>query len=236
MTSPNDSTSNAATLDFSRAEYDSSLRRGAACGFCNQGIADQYWQIGDRVACENCRAGAARAIEHGQSAPAFWGGLRLGALAAVAGSVCWVIVTKITGYELAIVAIGIGVLVGKSVRKGAGGLGHRRLQILAICLTYAAISLASVPTIFEAIRSAPHSGPPHAPSLGGFLLAWCFVIGLGLASPFLGGISNFMGIVIIGIGLYEAWKYTAPSPIQIVGPFQLEASEPKAEPSAHEPA
>ena len=53
-------------------------------------------------------------------------------------------IRKITGYEIGIVAIGIGYLVGKAVRKGAGGFGGTRYQVLAVFLTYAAIALASL--------------------------------------------------------------------------------------------
>ena len=42
-----------------------------------------------------------------------------------------------------------------------------------------------------------------------------------LALPFLAGLDNLMGIVIIGIGLYEAWKVNRAAPFSISGPFMV---------------
>jgi hypothetical protein len=230
---PDEPKADPSALDFSRAEYDEQKGQGSVCAFCKKAISLQYWQVATHVACEQCQGEVARSVEHGSSAKAFLGAMRLGALAAAAGSLGWIIVTKATGYQLGIVAIGIGILVGKAVRKGAGGFGSRRLQVLAVALAYAAISLASLPELLEAVRGAGASNGTHpTPSLGAFLWGWCVLIGIALASPFLGGTENFMGLIIIGIGLYEAWKYSAPAAVQILGPFQLAPISPGAEPSA----
>lgn len=42
-----------------------------------------------------------------------------------------------------------------------------------------------------------------------------------LALPFLGGFENIMGLVIIGIGLYQAWAMNKRQPLLIEGPFQV---------------
>jgi hypothetical protein len=162
--------------------------------------------------------------------------LQYGALAAAAGCVGWIVISKVTGYEIGIVAIGIGYLVGKAVRKGAGGFGGRRYQVLAMLLTYSSIALASLPAIFEALRQSPHhAAASAAPNLGAMLWGWTMILGFALASPFLGGMQHFMGIIIIGIGLYEAWKFTRPLPVQVVGPFAMEPSPPPVLPRAPTP-
>ncbi len=61
--------------------------------------------------------------------------------------------------------------------------------------------------------------PAKAPHLGTFLLALMVLVGLALASPFFSIGDNIMGIIIIGIALYEAWKLNKRVPIQ--GPFRL---------------
>ena len=59
------------------------------------------------------------------------------------------------------------------------------------------------------------------------LLAFVAVVwGLALVAPFLAGASNIMGIIIIGIGLYEAWKYNRA--VKVSGPFRLAPSPPVA--------
>jgi hypothetical protein len=216
----------AGSVSFERAEFEKPAT-GLSCGFCQQPISDQYWQIAKRTACANCRANFERELAASTSRASFLRAARYGALAAAAGSVAWIVISKVTGYEIGIVAIGIGFLVGKAVRKGARGFGGPRYQYLAIFLTYSAIALASLPAIFAAIAKSPHhADPPTHVGLGGFLLAWCFVFALAYASPFLGGLSNIMGLLIIGIGLWEAWKFTRATPIEVLGPFSLASTAP----------
>jgi hypothetical protein len=50
------------------------------------------------------------------------------------------------------------------------------------------------------------------------------ILALTLALPFLAGFQNLMGIVIIGIGLYEAWKLNKRETLQITGPFEIGAT------------
>ncbi len=131
--------------------------------------------------------------------------------------------------QIGFVAIGVGYLVGKAVRKGSGGLGGTRYQVLALGLTYAAIALSSLPDLLHAVGEHSHgsdsmaSGPP---SLGAFLWACTLLLGIALASPFLQGTENIMGLFIIGIGLYEAWKFTRPVSVQVLGPFSAAAQPP----------
>lgn len=223
-------------LSFERAEFESQATPGLACAFCRSPIHEQYWQINKRAACGRCREQVQREIETSMTRARFLSALQYGALAAVAGCAGWIVISKVTGYEIGIVAIGIGYLVGKAVRKGAGGFGGRRYQVLAMLLTYSSIALASLPAIFEALRQAPHHAVAAAsPGLGAMLWSWVVILGFALASPFLGGMQNFMGLIIIGIGLYEAWKFTRPLPVQVLGPFAIEPSPPAQLPLAPTP-
>jgi len=221
-------------LSFERAEFESQASAGLACAFCRRTIEKQYWQINKRAACAGCRGQVQREVEGSMSRAHFLGALQYGALAAAAGSVGWIVVVQLAkGGQWGIFAIGIGYLVGKAVRKGAGGFGGRRYQVLAMLLTYSAIALASLPAIFEALRQAPHhAAAAAAPGLAAMLWAWTLILGIALASPFLGGVRNFMGLIIIGIGLYEAWKLTRGVPVQVLGPFAIETSPPARLPLA----
>ena len=42
-----------------------------------------------------------------------------------------------------------------------------------------------------------------------------------MVAPFLGGFENIIGIIIIGIGLYEAWKLNRRVELTISGPHAL---------------
>lgn len=75
--------------------------------------------------------------------------------------------------------------------------------------------------------------PVQQMSLGNGLLAvsvaGLFLLALAFALPFLGGVQNIMGIIIIGIALYEAWKMNKKVPLAITGPYRLAAgSRPPA--------
>jgi len=209
-------------LSFERAEFENQHKATLSCGYCKKPLSVQYWQIAKRPACAECRDVVQREIESGKSLKRLRGAAQYGALAAVAGCVGWIAIGMVSklltgkSYELGIVAIGVGYLVGKAVRKGAGGQGGRRFQILAVFLTYSAIALASLPNVVELVRASP-SGQ-HA----SFLL----LVGLAYELPFLGGAQNIMGLIIIGIGLYEAWKLTRALPLQVLGPYPIESDTP----------
>jgi hypothetical protein len=59
------------------------------------------------------------------------------------------------------------------------------------------------------------------PSLARTLGAIVLLVLLLCAAPFLAGFQNIIGIVIIGIGLYEAWKLNRRVPFEITGPHTV---------------
>jgi hypothetical protein len=58
-------------------------------------------------------------------------------------------------------------------------------------------------------------------SLVELVIAYIFVFIFALALPFLAGFENLIGLVIIGIGLWQAWKLSARPDLSIDGPFSL---------------
>lgn len=104
------------------------------------------------------------------------------------------------------------------MRKGAAGQGGPRYQALAVFLTYSAIALASLPNLIELARSA-HPGESISVTA---LVGWAYAL------PFLGGTQNIIGLFIIAIGLYEAWKLTRALPLHVLGPFPIESDAPAA--------
>jgi len=58
------------------------------------------------------------------------------------------------------------------------------------------------------------------------------VVAIAVAAPFLMGVSNVLGIIIIGIGLYEAWKINKRVPLVVHGPFQVADGAPPPNPVA----
>jgi hypothetical protein len=241
--------------DLEKAEYASGGGAGR-CQACQGALVDSYYQVNGHVVCASCRG---RAAEPGSElsrreriimATVYGGG------AALLGSLIWYAVARITGMELGIIAIGIGLMVGLGVKKGSRGRGGRGYQALAMVLTYFSIVTSYVPAVVGTLvkkadekHVAAEGGGASAPSTTGaapngaangastadakeskkpkmnpvlaLVLFSAIVLGIAAAAPFLAGASNFMGWLIIGIALYEAWKINRRGSLTITGPFQL---------------
>jgi hypothetical protein len=83
------------------------------------------------------------------------------------------------------------------------------------------------PAAATAAGSPPPAAPVQVTQAGPMLTIAAVLILLAIAcvAPFLAGAQNIMGIVIIGIGLYEAWKLNKRADLTITGPHAL-ASAP----------
>ena len=152
-------------------------------------------------------------------------------------------------YEIGLVAILIGFMVGAAVRAAAGPGGGRRYQVLAAGLTYCAIVTTYVPFVIEGLQEAvaeedalaaadgaePESadadplpaadtevlpeGPP--PSIVELVIGVVLIFGIAFVAPFLAGFENIMGLLIIGFGVYQAWKMNKRLDIEITGPHAV---------------
>jgi len=143
-------------LQFDRAVHEgpnAGTEAGLACAMCGAPLRTQYFHVGEQPACATCKDAVQRANEKaatqsrraGTMARAFGFGLA----AAVAGAILYYAVIALTGWEIGLVAIVIGFMVGFAVQKGSGSAGGRRYQILAVVLTYFAVGLAYAPLAFK---------------------------------------------------------------------------------------
>jgi hypothetical protein len=226
-------------LQFDRAEF-AAASEAAACGMCGAAIHDAYYQVNEQVACEKCRWRVETEREGGSAAGRFVKAALFGVVAGALGAGLYFGVRALTGYEFGLIAVVVGLMVGGAVRAGSAKRGGVPYQILAMFLTYASIVSTYVPWIMDGLRAAdtgqaePAPAPaaavadakPGAPPPSGvaalpapILVAIGFV--LAFAAPFLMGIENIIGIVIIGIGLYEAWKINKKAALSISGPFRI---------------
>jgi hypothetical protein len=115
---------------------------GVSCTLCKTGIPDEYFDVNGQPVCRVCRVRVLNEIE----TPVGWGAvlraLACGLVAAIAGAILYYAVIAITDFEIGIVAIAIGYMVGYGVRFGARGRGGRRFQVMAVVLTYVAVCIA----------------------------------------------------------------------------------------------
>jgi hypothetical protein len=222
-------------LQFDRADFDGSASASAPCAACGQTIWGLYYAANGKVLCERCKTALDQAASQGSSAGRFLKATVCGVGAGAVGSGIWYAVRAATGYEVGIIAVAVGFMVGAAVRKGSSGRGGWRYQALAMFLTYASIVSAYVPDIVAEIRKmgeakavtgaspdpAGEAPQPGGRGLLGLAVAIVFLFALAFAAPFLGGVQNIMGIVIIGIGVYEAWKLNKRQVLEITGPHQV---------------
>jgi len=264
-------------LQFDRADYGEKKGEAVACALCGQSVWSTYYQVNGQLACERCKTDVELERNQGSGVGRFLRATLYGTGAGAVGAAIWYGVRAATDYEVGIIAIAVGFMVGAAVRKGSNGRGGWLYQSLAMFLTYGAIVGTYVPFIIQGLKQqvatsekltavpagSPDSGsaplpeaaespaaespvaqpaPPAAAgaeegvSAGRGLLALVVVAvliaALAFAAPFLMGFQNMIGILIIGIGVYEAWKLNRRVPLEIAGPFRVgETPAPPPAPS-----
>jgi hypothetical protein len=214
-------------LQFHRAEFEDPNAK--KCALCKSVMNDSYYQVGGHNVCPACAARFQAANREGNHAQLMRATL-FGLGGAAAGWALYSIVTIATGIEFSLLAIACGWLVGRTMRKGSGGAGGLKFQIVAVLLTYAAITTSYLPRVIIELRDKakveqPKTTTVERPKVGmltavGVLIAFC------LAAPFLGiaSGSGILGAVIIVIGLLQAWRAMAVSKAVIVGPYSVQSS------------
>jgi hypothetical protein len=250
-TQPGASDASIDSLDFERAEK--STNTTPVCAQCATPITDRYYTIGSHVLCEPCHFAFQNAKAPGNVATRFFGAAGLGGIAAAMGCALWMAVTELTGYEIGLIAIAIGYLVGMAVHIGSRRVGGLVYQLLAIFLAYSAIVMTYVPMIAnqmiasEEFQSGMEAGEseiwaegadpaadpvegeePNVPALNpedAAVLAWISAIPLAYMLPFLMGFENAIGILIIGFALWQAYRMNTRAKIELQGPFRLEARD-----------
>jgi hypothetical protein len=235
----------------------------ANCTSCGKPITTEYYEVNGQVACEDCRIAAEERFNLGGGATRFVRATALGLLAGAAGFGIYYGIARLTGREFGLIAALIGLMVGGAVKRGSGGRGGWKYQLLAVLLTYTAIVSSYVPFIVEEVlkegkvqAAADSVAPAARDSLarliavtgdstlttaaaatargvgpgdgehGGMatmVLGLLAVTAFIFAVPFLAGVENLLGLLIIGIGLYEAWHLNRRGILNISGPFRLAA-------------
>ena len=221
--------------------------QGVTCTVCQRAVSDEYFDVDGQSVCDGCRTQLAQLAQ----TPRGWGlfvkaGL-FGLVAAILGAILYYAVIAITNFEIGIVAIAIGYMVGWAIRKATANRGGRRYQVLALVLTYWAVGLAYTPLTFQQFADedkkeqaqkatdtaapAPAEPPDEATAMN-IPLVLAILVGFSLALPVLVVFGSLPGGVlsalIIGIGMRQAWHMTAVAPLQISGPYRVAAAAPPA--------
>ena len=256
-------------LQFDKADVGEESTGPLVCHACQRQLFDVYFEVDAQPHCEMCRYEVEDERNRGSGPGRFARALAAGGFAGLVGAGLYYAVLALTGYEIGLVAIVVGFLVGFGVRWGARGRGGWPYQVMAVTITYVAIVSTYVPFIFEEIQkmdatevteaSAPGVatsaaletptdtaaadseelaglGPEEELTAGQAVAALALFSLFVLAIPFLGGFQNILGILIIGFGLYQAWKINQRQPLLIEGPFQVGKTAPPQAAAPLEPA
>src|SRR6476619_2041524 len=147
-------------LQFDRLEPTSDATSGAAapsvdgilCASCGAVMLDEYYSIGGKSICANCRTSVENTRATSRTPKAFGKAFVFGLGAALAGAAVYYAVIALLDLEIGIVAILIGWMVGRAIQKALPGGGLRRYQLLAAVLTYFAVGAAYMPLVIQEMR------------------------------------------------------------------------------------
>lgn len=240
-------------LQFDKAEATEGVSKGLTCAKCQAPIVTSYYEAGGNTFCETCAKELKGQLEDGKKSASFPRALVFGVFGAVAGAALYYAVVAITGYEIGLISILVGFMVGWTVRQGTRGFGSRRYQVLAFALTYFAIAstytglavrqMAQEGTLVSSrSQLSPEAaqdttiisvtGAVESSGAGGALIWLVFIT---LAMPVLatfGGLpSSLISGLIIGFGLRQAWIMNGAVNIKFSGPFRV-GTGPAAAPPA----
>lgn len=205
-------------LHFDKAEFaDEAAAAAGACVACRQPVVDSYYDVNGTMVCPSCKTKLEAERTAGVPIVRLIKASVFGLGAAVVGALGYGLFKKISGYDLALISIGVGLLVGLAVRKGSDRRGGWVYQTLAIVLTYLAVgasNLYQLPEILADGGAEQQGDPVYRIFMGAFVV---------LAGPIFEMKSSVISILIIGFALFEGWKINKRAPLTITGPFQMAA-------------
>ena len=138
-------------LQFDEAEFSAEppAAKMPTCASCQQPIPDAYFEVAGKVVCGDCRERIEAAYRSGSGLVRFMKASVFGLGAAFAGGLIYYITVRVTGLNIGLIAILVGIIVGQAVRSGSGNRGGLAYQFLAVFLTYSAIVAMNAPLVIE---------------------------------------------------------------------------------------
>jgi hypothetical protein len=209
-----------APLQFERAEMTDNAT-ASACTVCKRQLRS-YFDVNGLVVCPTCKENILASVQGGSGFARFMKAGLLGTGAAVVGALGYWAITAATGYNLGLIAIAVGWLVGTAVAKGAENRGGWFYQVLAVVLTYLSIGVSLIPEVLKASEANSEGGAARV--IFGIIVAFTGPVIVGVSSPISG--------LIYGFGLWEAGRRNKKAVISVNGPFQVKepAEQPEAAP------
>jgi hypothetical protein len=222
----------------------------APCAECRGPIVDTYFESDAGVICAACHTRIARALGNQPADGRLFRALGFGAGAAIVGAAIYFAILALTGRDLSVVVLLVGLLVGKAVRLGARSRGGRGYQWLAIGLTYLAIASTYLPFVlngfnrgsgaattsvttpatsgdaFLAVGIPPAAVAPPRASLGATAVDLGALLLLAVAAPVLEGATHPVTLVVFALAIAIAWRTNRRTAVRITGPYHVRMTRP----------
>jgi hypothetical protein len=195
------------SLQFDRADFGAPASSRLFCTICKQQVMQSYYTVGNRIVCASCHE---LHVDGGSELNRFLRAFAAALVVAIAGATVWWLIRTYLHFELALISIAIGVGVARAIIWGTYGRTNVFYQVFAVVMTYAGIVLNYVPDILGEVTLSQIDS--HMVLV---------ILSIAFRAPFLTGASNIIGILIIGFGLWEAWKLTGSGRAVVAGPFSI---------------
>jgi hypothetical protein len=209
----------AGELQLDRAEFAEGGQE-PRCAACHQALAGSYYEVDGHTVCAGCHQRLLDAFQRPSVAGSFPRAALAGLGAAAVGAGIYLAVRSATGYQVGLISILVGFLVGRAVHWGSRGRGGWVYQALAMVLTYLAIVSTYIPTFYQLEVTQGHHLLAAGAGVPAAVLDAALLVLAAAAFPFVGGV-RIVGLIIIGIGLYEAWKLNRRPLLRVSGPHAL---------------
>ena len=237
------------TPQFATAEYVQKTS-GDVCNTCKQPISGRYYRINGALTCETCAEISRRQIPSDSHASFVRGvlyGIGGAIVGLILYSTFGIVTGLVIGYLSLAVCYIVGKAINMGSR-GLGGRRYQIAAVIltyaAVSLSAIPIAIsqarkhmapskiqtqspdssASADADSAAAVVAEDTGDHAArPAPKSFAAAIGWLTLLGLASPFLelqDPIHGVLGLVILSVGIRIAWKLTAGSDLQVLGPYE----------------
>jgi hypothetical protein len=225
-------------------QFDKVIPQGSAtvettCTNCKSLLSGNYFAVKGQVVCASCKSKIETEFTSGNPMARVLKALAFGIPAGIVGAGIFYAIRALTGYEFGLIAILIGYMVGFAVLKGSQHRGGLPYQIMAVLITYMAICSTYVPLIIndlksdhvaqlqqnepstEASATLANTAQSHPSEIVVTPVWYIIAFIISLAVPFLMGFQNVIGILIIGFGVFEAWRINTKVKFEFEGPFEL---------------
>src|SRR5271166_6354747 len=121
-------------LQFEHAEFAARDESGqdhlTRCSACAADITDIYFEAGGKLLCAPCRDRIEAGFHQGSRLRRMIKAFVFGSIAAAIGATIYYAITRMTGLNIGLVAIVVGVMVGGAVKAASGNRGGRFYQFL----------------------------------------------------------------------------------------------------------